>query len=112
MERVQPTQGPATAGSVKIISEQVCVVYHSEAGNIVHVHRVTNLEGSKTREVADIQASAIELALKLDQKRERSKMKTLFVPPEEFTQFDLDRFEVDLHHKKLAVKTETKGPSR
>ena len=52
------------------------------------------------------------LALKLDQKRERSKMKTFFVPPGEFTQFDPDRLEVDLDHKKLAIKTENKGHSR
>ena len=100
------------AGGVKVISEQVCVVYHSETGKIVHVHRVTNIEGSKAREVEEIQAAALELALKLDQKRERSKLKTLFVPPGEFTQFDLDRFEVDLHHKTLAIKTENKGHSR
>ena len=57
---------------------------------------VSNLEGSKPREAAEIQAGAIELALKLDQKRERSKMKTSFVPPGEFPQFDPDRLEVDL----------------
>ena len=73
---------------------------------------VSNLEGSKPHEAAEIQAGAIELALKLDQKRERSKMKTLFVPPGEFPQFDPDRFEVDLHYKKLAVKSENKGHSR
>jgi hypothetical protein len=112
MEQIQSIQGPAAAGGVKVISEQACVVYHSETGKIVHVHRVTNIEGSKAREVEEIQAAALELALKLDQKRERSKMKTLLVPPEEFTQFDLDRFEVDLQDTKVKNKTENKGHAR
>jgi hypothetical protein len=102
MQQSGSIQSATAVGVAKIASEQVCVVYHANTGNIVHVHRILNLEGAKTREAPEIEARAVELALSLQKKKDRSKMKTLMVPPEEFT--PPGPFKVDLRRKRLVAK--------
>jgi hypothetical protein len=100
-------QKAVAAGGPKILSESMCVVYHSETGNLIHLHHVVNLEGAKVPEAPEIERRAVELALSIGKGRDRATMKTLFLSPEELTR--PGGHKVDLHTGKLIIIPEKTG---
>lgn len=99
MQHAGSNQSVGAMGTAKIASESACVVYHSKTGDIVHVHRVANFDGAMTHEASKIEARALELALNLDQERDRTNLRTLSVNSEDIRPFA--RYKVDLRHQTL-----------
>ena len=99
MQETGLNQSAGAMGTAKIASESACVVYHSETGAVVHIHRVASLEGATVQDPPAMEARAIELALSVDQKRDRSKLRTLSVDPGDLA--TSARYKVDLRRKTL-----------
>src|SRR5664279_901108 len=87
------------AVGLKIVSEKVCVVYHDETGDIIHVHRVVNLEGSKSPAPQEVETHAIELALAKRDASDRSHLKTMFAEPEHYA--PSAKYKVDLQNMRI-----------
>jgi hypothetical protein len=94
------SQKSGAVGDAEISSEQVCVVYHAQTGDIFHVHRVVNLRGAKAPQASEIEARALELAHTLRPGSRPLQMKTLFVQPEDFAA----SAKVDLQSLKLIIR--------
>jgi|SRR5215471_613724 len=103
MQHSEQNQGPGAFGIAKILSEHICLVYHAETGDILHTHRTVNLVGSKSREIREIEAHAVNLAMRAGQKRDRAQMKTLLVGLGELV--PSGRYKVDVQHNKLVLET-------
>jgi hypothetical protein len=81
-----------------IVAERVCVVYHPDTGEIVHIHQAVTLRGGATRAEQEIEARALELALSSVKGRDRSKMKTLLVEPKHFERFKTYKVDIKKRH--------------
>jgi hypothetical protein len=61
-------------------SSRACVVFDSQTGAILHVHRVVTWSGAKSPTEQEIETVA--LALAANDRRQRSRMRVLHVKPD------------------------------
>jgi hypothetical protein len=87
------------AGSATISSELTCVVDNSSTGEVIHIHRITNIEGARNPSNEEIEGRALDLAVRIDERRDRSVLATMFVSPKELASGA--HFKIDLARKKL-----------
>lgn len=74
----------STPGMPKVVSEKLCVVYDAK-GNVVHMHKVSVMEGAVTPPDDQIKGRALEHAMKLKKEgAPTTELKTVFVEPKSF----------------------------
>jgi hypothetical protein len=71
----------STPGAPKVVADRLAVVYDRASGNIVHFHRVTTLQGGKTRSDDEVMSAALEHASKTNSAFDRSRVNVLIVAP-------------------------------
>ena len=49
----------STPGVPKVISDKLCAVYDDASGEVLHLHRVTTLEGGHPPNDAEVEATAL-----------------------------------------------------
>jgi hypothetical protein len=81
----------STPNVPSIISDQLCVVFDSDTGNILHMHRVATLEGADTVSEESISATALDYAKTNLSTRYSGSMDTTIVDP--------DQLEPNMHYK-------------
>ena len=105
-------QGPAVRLEASGLSPSRFVLFIVRRPGISYMYIVSNLEGSKPHEAAEIQGGRNRASAQTRPKKRAVQDEDSFRAARKLPQFDPDRFEVDLHYKKLAVKSENKGHSR
>lgn len=71
----------STPGGPKVIADRLAVVYDRASGNIVHFHRVTTLQGGKTRSDDEVASAALEHAGKANPSFDQKQVRVLIVAP-------------------------------
>src|SRR4051812_21327803 len=82
-------------------SGRACVVYDTQTGAILHVHRVTTWSGAKSPTEKEIETVALELAA--NDRRQRSRMRVLHVESESL--LPRRNFKVDTEKRALQLET-------
>ena len=98
------------AGSAAVSSELICVVYNSSTGDLIHIHRVTNIKGARIPSNEEIAGRALDLAVRIDERRDQSVLATMFVSPKELASGP--HFKIDLADKKLVPTSSSPMPRR
>jgi hypothetical protein len=81
-------------------SSRACVVYDTQTGTILHVHRVVTWSGAKSPTEQEIATVAIDLAA--NDRRQRSRMRVLHVKPESL--LPRQNYKVDIEKLTLIPK--------
>ena len=95
----------STPGVPPIVSDKLCIVYDSRTGDIVHIHRVTTLEGAKIPSEESIAASALQRAETILQRLQGRPLKTTFSKPENFHPGSFHKIDLNTY-KLIAIPRE------
>jgi hypothetical protein len=91
----------STPGVPAIMSDKICVAYDPRTGDIVHIHRVTTLEGAEIPSEESIRACTLRHAENRLQISQTCPAETMFAEPRHF--HPAANHKVDLDTRKLIV---------